>query len=89
MCDYNTPTEKRTGRIDCPRIGVDSTGAIHYWDEPGDRVLVIRDGDVADVQQLDGRPLAEYREFVADERGWELSGGDLLGNAIATVAGGR
>lgn len=89
MCDSTADDQESIGAIDCPRIGVDAAGHAHYWDEIDDRVIETANGDVVQTHDLAGRPLDKYRQFVADRRGWALSGGDLLGDAIATVAGDR
>lgn len=62
------------GSIDVPRIGTDCTGAVHYYDQPHDRVLVARDGDIERVQPLEGRPVSDWIGYVGSERGWRARG---------------
>ncbi|SDN14912.1 hypothetical protein SAMN04487949_3494 [Halogranum gelatinilyticum] len=55
-------------------LGVDATGATHHYYRPADAVVVF-DGRALDhYQQLEGRPLVEWRQFVAQERGWASIG---------------
>jgi len=89
MNDSTANDQERTGSHDCPRLGVDTRGCQHYYDDAHDRVLVTADGDVVDVVALDGRSLATYRQFVADhdDREWAAWLGEQFGEQVAALAG--
>lgn len=88
MTNYDTPTENDFGGIDCPRIGTDASGAVHYLDDANNRILVTRDGDVEHVQPLSDRSVAEWRAYIADQHeGWVETGTDQLASAVRSVAG--
>jgi len=84
MHDSNRDPQEGTGDRDCPRIGIDRSGACHYHDELQDRILVTQDGDVTHVEDLDGRPVDHWIEFVRDQRGWASC--FWSADAIASVA---
>lgn len=52
-------------------LGVDETGAHHCYCTKTDRVYAVADGDVSHVQDLNGRSLDEWMEFVDVRRGWD------------------
>lgn len=68
-------------------IGVDAEDGRHYV-VPHERVYVVEGDDVAFCQELDGRPLSHWCEFVGDRRGWselnysDESLGEWLMNAL-------
>lgn len=65
------PQERGDLPADVGVIGVDAAGKRHFWSRHHDAVYLVDDDDrVVDVQQLEGRPMAEYRQFVATRRGW-------------------
>lgn len=81
MTDYENPSEKRIGddclgTRDVPRLGTDQTGAVHYYDDRADRILVAREGDIEHVEPLDGRPVSDWMAYVGDRRGWRLRGAE-------------
>ena len=55
-------------------LGVDATGSTHHYYRPADAVVVFDGRELDHYQPLDGHPLAEWREFVAQERGWASTG---------------
>ncbi|WP_089826601.1 hypothetical protein [Halogranum amylolyticum] len=55
-------------------LGVDATGSTHHYYRPADAVVVFNGRELDHFQPLDGRPLAEWQEFVAQERGWASLG---------------
>lgn len=68
-------TDADLGSPSVPRIGTDADGRVHYYNPSKDRVLVAEDGDVVDVQDLDGRTPTEWANYVARERGgWQTLG---------------
>ncbi|MGB9956458.1 hypothetical protein ACOZ4B_08725 [Haloferax prahovense] len=55
-------------------LGIDTEGFTHHYFRPADAVVVF-DGRVLDhYQSLDGRPLREWKAFVAQRRGWASMG---------------
>lgn len=54
-------------------IGRDADGADHYV-EPGQRIFVVRheaDGDELEhIEELNGRSVSTWVDYVADRRGW-------------------
>jgi hypothetical protein len=57
------------GSYDVPRLGIDAEGDEHFYDDEHDRVLLVSDGDVEEVTDLNGRPFADYVAFIRSERG--------------------
>jgi hypothetical protein len=55
-------------------LGVDATGSTHHYYRPADAVIVFDGRTLDHYQPLDGRPLREWRQFVAEERGWDSTG---------------
>ncbi|SEP19411.1 hypothetical protein SAMN04487948_12016 [Halogranum amylolyticum] len=55
-------------------LGVDATGSTHHYYRPADAVVVFEGRTLDHYQPLDGRPLAEWQAFVAQERGWDSTG---------------
>jgi hypothetical protein len=55
-------------------LGVDATGSTHHYYRPADAVVVFDGREFDHYQPLDGRPLAEWQQFVAQERGWDSTG---------------
>jgi len=60
-------TEERIG--DLPSLGRDAEGARHHID-PLTQTVYVLDGGVDHVETLDGRPVADWVDYVAAERGW-------------------
>ncbi|SEP25264.1 hypothetical protein SAMN04487948_12714 [Halogranum amylolyticum] len=55
-------------------LGVDATGSTHHYYRPADAVVIFDGRTLDHYQPLDGRPLRDWREFVAQERGWDSTG---------------
>ena len=55
-------------------LGVDATGSTHHYYRPADAVVVFNGRTLDHYQPLDGRPLRDWREFVAQDRGWASTG---------------
>jgi len=51
-------------------VGYDVEGYDHHYYRGADCVVVYDDRELDRVEWLDGRPLSEWVEFVADRRGW-------------------
>lgn len=65
-------SELAVGTAAVPRIGIDRTDAIHYYDERAERVIVIAaDGSLERVTELAGRSIETWADFVDDRRGWK------------------
>lgn len=75
MSTYVRSSENDTGRTD-PRphyipVGTDGEGAHHCYNTRREEIVVVRDGRREHAQALDGRPVEDWIEYVADRRGWE------------------
>jgi hypothetical protein len=55
-------------------LGTDGEGYDHHYYRPADAVVVYDQDDVDHVKHLDGRPLAEWADYVDHERGWTSMG---------------
>jgi hypothetical protein len=51
-------------------LGTDCTGSTHHYYRPADTIIVFDGRELDHYQLLNGRPLKEWRTFVAHERGW-------------------
>lgn len=69
-------------------LGSDGSGGSHYWSRIAGTVVVVRNGRIERRQDLDGRQLAEWINYVGAERGWEeLRYVDSFGEHIAKAFG--
>lgn len=55
-------------------LGTDGDGYQHHYYRPADTVVVYNDTGVDHYRHLDGRPLTEWRAYVAETRGWTSMG---------------
>ena len=96
MPQYRSLQQKvaaRTGvQLDLPSdalfLGRDESGGAHYCSRIAGTIVVVREGRIERRQDLDGRLLAEWVDYVGDERGWEeLRYVDSFGEHIAKAFG--
>jgi hypothetical protein len=69
------------GSYEVPRVGVDGTGARHYYASNVDAVIVVdEDGDPEHIQPLEGGPLSRWIEFIENhtDRGWDRQASDWI-----------
>jgi len=93
MSAYNPLAEKAADSTDIEttfsagtiRLGTDNEGAIHYVSRIEDAVFVVTPGETIERRQdLDGRSLEEWIDYVKTQRGWEmLNYAESLGEALA------
>lgn len=55
-------------------LGVDADGYEHHYWAGADAVVVYDEDGVDRVEHLDGRPVRDWKNYVAGERGWTSSG---------------
>lgn len=65
-------------------LGVDANGAEHYHSRIADTVVVLDPaGTVERREELDGRPLSDWIDYVENNRGWKkLNYADSLAEII-------
>jgi hypothetical protein len=98
MSTYKPLAEKvadRTGvqlqlPTDAMKLGIDDTGAEHYYSRIAHTVVVIDDATVEQREELDDRRLETWIDYVDAERGWgELryaeSFADIVADALEGV----
>lgn len=77
----------RPGSYSIPRLGVDAKGRTHYFHDEKRRVLVYDEsGEVVHTEDLNGRELSEWTDYVAASIGWEQAPGhwvEMLTEALA------
>lgn len=72
-------------------LGIDADGNVHYHKRGGDVIRVVdpEAGEQVHIQHLDGRPVEDWIDYVADQAGWDdLRYGTGLAGALADVLGG-
>jgi len=71
MATNATPTQERTAvRPTYFDLGTDTEGAHHTYCTLTDEVHVVQDGAREIVQELDGRDIDDWMDYVQQERGW-------------------
>jgi len=92
MTTNETRTQKNIAQEYCHDawcVGIDANGAGHYWSQYFETVVVV-DGTDADVFELAETPcgkLGDWRDHVANKRGWSdcRIGGSIIDDAAAVA----
>lgn len=90
MTDYTRAERKRIASdqltIEPDFVGRDATGADHFWSYYDREIVVVGPDGTYETHHVGSRPLGHWRDFVAQERGWEgtpnVGGGILEGAAV-------
>lgn len=69
-CKTDPTTNRTDPRPNYIRLGVDTDSASHVYRTTDETIHVVRDAARERVQNLDGRSVHEWMDYVATERGW-------------------